>query len=129
MVSIVLLPSLSVPLRILLEWFRANQLQLESLLLLCSILLKVLCLGTYLSFRFILILLSGQSERQCLLFGIISFYFVCLLTFTLSTHLDEIKGFVCISKFIARLLLQDGFWVMHIPFFFIRSNLHFLINS
>ena len=71
----------------------------------------------YLShFRFLSVLPYGQSERQSLLFGRLSF----LLTVTRSGHLADIRWSVCVSKApetFVHFIFKAGFSVAHIPFF------------
>ena len=78
--------------------YRAHLLQWLSTSLSCSILLSVLEQdpGSYLSYRFLLILLCGPPERPSLLFG--RFPLFLLLTITRSCILAGIKWSVCIWK-------------------------------
>ena len=83
-------------------------------------------LGSFLSFRFLSILLAGHPGRQSQQIGKLFFFFFCLLTIIRSRRLAKIKWSVCISKSqsslcvsfsrtdsgFVRLILQDGFWVV-----------------
>ena len=114
--TLVLLPSsLPVPLLILWLLYRTHQLQLVSPSLLCSIVFLVLkqSLRSYLSFRFLSVLLWSVWTAKSTIRKVHFF-----LTITRSGCLVEIWRSICISKSQRSLclFLQDGFWVVQIPF-------------
>ena len=104
------------------------RLQLVSPSLSCSTVFKVLLQGpgTYLSFHFLLVLLSGQREQQSSLFSRLFF----LLTVAKSGRLAEIRWSVCISlkEFLCVSFsrVDSGLCINHV---FLWSNSNFLHPS
>ena len=110
-----LFPFPRVPLPIFWWLYRAHRLKLVSPSLSCSIAFSVPKQGpgTYLSFRFLSILLCRLPGRQSPQFDWLSFF----VDYHCSDRLDKIKWSVCISKSQRSLFVSfSRFWVMHIPF-------------
>ena len=108
-----LFPPLPVPLPSFWGLYRVHELQLVSLSCSCSIdffnLLKGL--GTYLSFRFHSFLLRRQSP----LFGRFSFFSWLTLGLIIWARFDDLFASKILGNFV-RLILKDGFRIVHIPF-------------
>ena len=73
--------------------------------------------STYPSFRILLILLCGPLGQQCPQFWKFSFFFFVDYYKVWSSGWDQvIRLYLQIPEKCVRLILQDRFWVVHIPF-------------
>ena len=117
------------PLQILWWLYRAYQLQLLSLSLSCSIVFFLVLkkgLGSFLSFRFLSVLLCDLPIWQTPLFGWFSF-----LTLTMPGRLAKIRWSVCISKSLRSSCVSFSRidFALCIYHLFVWSNFNFLHNS